>query len=108
MIVYICGKENPNYKEEYFDADIWLAQKGYSAINPSLLFMTLPVLSNSQYQIIRYKLIEISEAVFMIHDWHQSKRACDELQYAKSLGKKIIYQDYFGRKSKQNETRNSD
>ena len=51
---------------------------------------------------------EISDAIFMIHDWHQSKRACDELQYAKSLGKKIIYQDYFGRKNKQNETRNCD
>jgi hypothetical protein len=47
-----------------------------------------------------YKLLEMADAIFMLHDWQGSKGACAELSYAKSLGKKVIYQDYYGRGKK--------
>jgi hypothetical protein len=44
---------------------------------------------------IDYKLLELSEAIYMLDGWQKSKGACAELSYAKSLGKKVIYQKYF-------------
>ena len=44
---------------------------------------------------IDYKLIELCDAIFMLDGWQQSKGAVAELSYAKSLGKKPMYQDYF-------------
>ena len=111
MIVYISGKikNNENYEQEFRQADIWLKHQGHLTINPANLDMVCSSLSYEQYMAIDYKLVEIADAIFMIHGWQKSKGACAELQYAKSLGKKIIYQDYFGRnKREQNETRNCD
>ena len=33
----------------------------------------------------------------MLGGWQDSKGACAELSYAKSLGKKVIYQKYYER-----------
>jgi hypothetical protein len=49
----------------------------------------------------------------MVSGWNDSKGANAELSYAKSLGKKIMYQDYYGRNRRiadeeENEEWNSD
>lgn len=99
MLIYISGRirDNPEHKNDFLEAEHWLRKKGFKAINPSNLDTTFPDLTYQQYMSIDYKLIEMSDGIFMLHDWEKSKGACAELSYAKSLGKKVIYQDYYGR-----------
>lgn len=102
MLIYISGRitDNPNYTDEFFEAEKWLIEQGYDTINPSNLNIIFPSLSYEQYMALDYKLIEMADGIFMLHNWQKSKGACAELSYAKSLGKKVIYQDYYGRGKK--------
>lgn len=103
MSIYISG--NYKNKEKFYKAENWLKQKGYEPINPINLSMALPhSLTQEQYAKIDYNLIEMCDAIFMLGGWQNDKLACAELQYAKSLGKKPIYQKYYER-SKDNEIR---
>lgn len=102
MKIYISGRitGNPDYKDEFFEAETWLFNQGYKPINPSNLDLVLPELNYEQYMALDYKLIEMADGIFMLHNWQKSKGACAELSFAKSLGKKVIYQDYYGRGKK--------
>ena len=97
MFVYISGSitNNENYKVDFETAVKWLEENGYKPINPARLNDILPNLTYEQYMAIDYKLLELSEAIYMLDGWQKSKGACAELSYAKSLGKKVIYQKYF-------------
>ena len=97
MLVYISGKitRNENYKNDFLKAECWLKLNDYTPINPAKLDEALPKLTYQQFMAIDYKLIELCDAIFMLDGWQKSKGACAELSYAKSLGKKVLYQDYF-------------
>lgn len=114
-IVYLSGKitDNENYKEGFASAEKFLIERGYIVLNPAMLDSICPNLSYTEYLRICYSLIDISEIVFMVSGWNDSKGANAELSYAKSLGKKIMYQDYYGRNRRsadeeENEEWNSD
>jgi hypothetical protein len=102
MLIYISGRiaNNSNYVDDFFNAEKWLQEQGNRTINPSNLDVIFPDLTYEQYMALDYKLLEMADAIFMLHDWQSSKGACAELNYAKSLGKKVIYQDYYGRGKK--------
>ena len=102
MLFYISGKitDNSDYVNEFFEAERWLQGKGHKTINPSNLDIIFPDLTYEQYMALDYKLLEMADGIFMIHNWQSSKGACAELLYAKSLNKKVIYQDYYGRGKK--------
>ena len=97
MLVYISGKitNNENYKNDFLKAECWLKLNDYTPINPAKLDEALPKLTYQQFMAIDYKLIELCDAIFMLDGWQKSKGACAELSYAKALGKKVLYQDYF-------------
>ena len=97
MLVYISGKitGNENYKNDFLKAEQWLKLNDYKVLNPSRLIDIFPSLEYAQLMSIDYKLIELCDAIFMLGGWQKSKGACAELSYAKSLGKKVLYQDYF-------------
>lgn len=97
MIIYISGRisNNPNYKEEFKKAEGWLIKNDYTPINPTRI--EISNLTYNQYMILGYELIKMSDAIFMLGGWQDSKGACAELSYAKSLGKKVIYQKYYER-----------
>lgn len=97
MLVYISGKitNNENYKKDFLKAECWLKLNDYKVVNPSRLIDIFPSLEYAQLMAIDYKLIELCDAIFMLDGWQKSKGACAELSYAKSLGKKVLYQDYF-------------
>lgn len=101
-MIYISGRisENANYTDDFFEAEKWLQEQGHRTINPSNLDVIFPDLTYEQYMALDYKLLEMADAIFMLHGWQKSKGACAELSYAKSLGKKVIYQDYYGRGKK--------
>lgn len=96
-IVYLSGKitDNENYKKEFACAELFLSQMGYIVINPAELDEVAEGLTYEQYMRICYKLVEISDIIFMVSGWQKSKGANAELSYAKSLGKEVKYQDYY-------------
>lgn len=97
MLVYISGKitNNENYKNDFLKAELWLKLNDHKVLNPSRLIEIFPNLTYQKFMAIDYKLIELSDAIFMLDGWQKSKGACAELSYAKSLGKKVLYQYYF-------------
>lgn len=96
-IVYLSGKieDNPNYKSEFACAELFLVRMGYIVVNPARLDEVSNSLSHEQYMQICYRLVDISDIIFMVSGWQKSKGANAELSYAKSLGKKVMYQDYY-------------
>ena len=99
MLIYISGKitGNPNYTNEFFEAEKWLQEQGHRTINPSNLNVVFPELTYEEYMKVDYALLQMADGIFMLHNWQKSKGACAELSFAKSLGKKVVYQDYYGR-----------
>ena len=97
MLVYISGKitGKENYKDDFIKAEQWLMLNDYKVINPAKLDGALPKLTYQQFMAIDYKLIELCDAIFMLDGWQKSKGACAELSYAKTLGKKVMYQDKY-------------
>lgn len=96
-IVYLSGAitGNNNYKEDFACAERFLSQMGYSVLNPAKVGDELPDLTYEQYMKICYRLVDIADIIFMVSGWQKSKGANAELSYAKSLGKKVMYQDYY-------------
>jgi hypothetical protein len=96
-IVYLSGKitDNADYKKDFKCAEHFLSQMGYIVINPAELEEVAEGLTYEQYMQICYRLIDISDIIFMVSGWQNSKGANAELTYAKSLGKKTMYQEYY-------------
>lgn len=96
-IIYLSGgiTNNPNYKSDFASAEKFLTDMGCIVINPANLEEIAEGLSYEQYLHICYRLIDIANAIFMVSGWKKSKGATAELHYAKSLGKKVMYQDYY-------------
>lgn len=96
-IVYLSGKISgkDNYKEDFKIAEQFLKDFGYIVINPAELDEISDGLSYEQCLQICYRLVDIADIIFMVSGWQKSKGANAELSYAKSLGKKVMYQDYY-------------
>jgi nucleoside 2-deoxyribosyltransferase len=97
MLVYISGKitGKENYKDDFLKAEQWLKLNDYKVVNPSRLIDIFPSLEYAQLMAIDYKLIDMCDAIFMLDGWQKSKGAVAELSYAKSLRKKVMYQDKY-------------
>ena len=109
-IVYLSGAitGNENYKHDFSVAETYLNQMGYIVISPARLDeLSSEKLSYEQYMRVCYSLIDICDCVFMVSGWQKSKGANAELSYAKSLGKKVMYQDYYAPFRKVNDDENS-
>lgn len=97
QIVYLSGRitGNDNYLNEFACAERFLKQMGYIVLNPAEILKDLGELSYEQCLQICYRLLDIADIIFMVSGWNTSKIANAQLTYAKSLGKRIMYQDYF-------------
>ena len=111
-IVYLSGKisDNENYKKDFRCAELFLSQMGYIVLNPARLDEISNGLTYEKLMQVCYRLVDIADIIFMVSGWQKSKGANAELAYAKSLGKKVMYQDYYHpfRKVGENEVGNSD
>ena len=96
-IVFLSGRisGNNNYKAEFKMAELFLSDLGYIVINPAELGDVVDGLTYEKIMQICYRLIDISDAIFMVSGWQKSKGANAELTYAKSINKKVMYQDYY-------------
>ena len=97
-IVYLSGRitGNENYKKDFSVAEEYLHRLGYIVVSPARLDeLSSDKLSYEQYMKVCYSLIDISDIIFMVSGWQDSKGARAELIYAKSIGKEVKYQDYY-------------
>ena len=94
--VYLSGDLfNEDCKINFTLAQNFLEDLGYVVINPIQLKKIADSLAQEQIMQIRYRLVEVANIIFMVSGWQKSKSANAELNYAKSLGKKVMYQDYY-------------
>lgn len=104
--VYLSGDVfNEDCKINFILAQDFLEGLGYVVINPIQLRNIADTLAQEQIMQIRYRLVEMTNIIFMVSGWQKSKSANAELSYAKSLGKKTMYQEYYYpfRKAAENE-----
>ena len=109
--VYLSGDIfNEDCKINFTLAQNFLEGLGYVVITPIQLTNVADNLAQEQIMQIRYKLVEVAKIIFMVSGWQKSKSANAELNYAKSLGKKVMYQDYYApfRKVSENEESTKD
>lgn len=92
MVAYISGKINGdfNYKRKFDSAEEYLRSLGHVPLNPATMSLGL---SYDAYIKIDLKMVEVSDAIFMLEDWRESKGAKIELMYATQLNKIIIFEE---------------
>lgn len=96
-IVYLCGNKSDDLQNraDVATAEQFLSETGCIIINPLNLDKVCDELTYARRNEICHKLIEISDVVFMMSDWQKDTTANAEMYYARTLGKKIMYQDYY-------------
>jgi nucleoside 2-deoxyribosyltransferase len=92
MKIYISGAitNNPNYIEQFNEAENVLKSLGHKVINPVAL-NAFPF-NYQEFMQICFKLIDLSDGIYMLNGWENSKGANAELSYANALGKNVYYQ----------------
>lgn len=95
--VYLCGNksDNEHNKVDIAIAEQFLSGTGCIIINPLNLEKVCGELTSAKRSEICHKLIEVSDIVFMVSGWQKDNTANAEMYYARTLGKKIMYQDYY-------------
>lgn len=94
--VYISGPitGTENYMERFEKAEKELTDRGYSVINPAKVNAQLPDdTTYGEYMKMSLTMLDMCDYIYMLAGWENSKGACLEYQYAKTLGKNIIFQD---------------
>lgn len=90
MKIYISGSisQNPNYKEQFAAAESRLIAAGHSVINPARNT------GNSYKEYIDKGLMQEMqcEAIYMLSGYEESTGAMLELQYAKAVEMKIMFE----------------
>jgi len=93
--IYISGKitGNKNYLEDFSKAEEFLKTEWPEAVvfNPAKIGEALPPLTHDEYMRFSFLQIVLSDAVFMLPNWEDSKGACMEYGYAKALDIPIFY-----------------
>ena len=89
MKIYIAGAitNNPNYKEQFAEAEKKLLAEGHAVVNP------VKNLGFEYKEYIDMGLCELMrcEAIYMLPGYQFSCGAMLELTYAKTIGMKIFY-----------------
>ena len=89
MKVYICG--NRQYEHEFYKAEVLLRHQEHIPVNPIKILHALPEeISNSDFTVIAFELIRISDAVYLLDEWENDLFATMELAHAKRMEKEII------------------
>lgn len=96
--IYIAGKitGTTDYLERFSEAELWLDEHGYRGmvINPARVSSGLPADSTTyrDYIHIGLSMLSVCDSIFMLKGWEESPGASLELQYAMTLGYKVLYE----------------
>lgn len=91
MKVYIAGKisDNPDYMEQFSEAEKMLKAEGHIVMNPTVL---PPGFEHSEYLNINLSMIDVCDAVYFLKNWVDSIGANIEHRYAASRNKLLMFQ----------------
>jgi len=91
MKVYIAGKitDNPDYMEQFAEAEKVLKQAGYAVMNPTILPAGF---EHHEYMKVCLGMVDACKSVYMLNNWRDSKGAKMEHDWALGRGKTVIYQ----------------
>ncbi len=90
--VYLSGPITgvSDYRDRFGAIAVELERQGYTVLNPAAIPKGL---NYGEYFPICLAMLDAAESVLMIPGWHQSRGACLEHMYAKTVGKDIAYYD---------------
>lgn len=88
MKIYIAGKitGNPDYKNQFAEAEATLKAQGHTVMNPSVLPEGF---EHYEYMKICFRMIDVCEAIYFLDNWRDSQGAKMEYEYARATGKRI-------------------
>ena len=96
MKVYVSGKITgltpATFMKNFHRAEMCLIRDGHTVMNPTVLSMN-PGFSHGDYMHVCYAMVDVCDAVYMLRDWRDSKGAKLELEYARKLGKEILFEE---------------
>lgn len=93
---YISGAitGTDGYMDRFAQAEKELTERGYSVINPAKVNAQLPDdTTYEEYMKMSLAMLEMCDYIYMMNGWRNSKGAWWECQYAKTLGKIIIFEE---------------
>lgn len=89
MKLYLAGSisQNPNYKQQFGEAEKKLLEEGHAVINP------VKNLGFSYKDYIDMGLCELMhcEGIYLLEGWEKSDGACLEAAYARMAGLSMLY-----------------
>lgn len=85
----ISGRKKEVYQKQFSDMAGRLRRLGYEVVNPAIHDFDLEYF---EYLLLDKVLIEFCDAIYMLKGWEDSFGAKFELEYAKKLGKEVIYE----------------
>ncbi len=88
--LYLSGAmaSDPHHPQHFLDTALALRSEGFIVMSPGCL---PDGFDYPDYLHIDFAMIDVCDAVYMMHNWRDSPGACAELLYAEDTGKKIIY-----------------
>lgn len=94
MRIYISGAitGTKDYLERFMKAERELEAKGYTIINPARVMDQLPEMKYEEYMSISLMLLDMSDAIYMMKGWKDSKGANREYGYAIAKGKTMYFE----------------
>ena len=98
MRVFISGPitGHDDYKDAFEDAKRQIQEWGHEVINPADLDQIIPsTTTQDEYMILCFNLISMSDAIYQIQGWEDSRGACKEYGFALGRGKQVFGQKDF-------------
>lgn len=95
MKIYISGAitGTDDYMERFAKAEKELTEQGYSVVNPAKVNAQLPKDTDYEdYMKMSFCMLDMCEAIYMMHGWNKSCGANRELGYAMAKGMIIMYE----------------
>ena len=91
MKYYIAGKitNNPNYRQQFAEAEKQLLQEGHHVMNPAILPYGFDY---EDYMKVCFAMIDVCETLYMLDGWTDSLGAKREFEQGQKTGKLIDYQ----------------
>lgn len=96
MKVYISGPitDTDDYIERFDKAQKYLESLGCSVINPALVNSNLPDdTTYDQYMKMSIAMLEMCDAIYLLHGYEKSRGANLELWKARKLGIQVLRED---------------